>query len=274
VSSSRITTFHAEHLFRAGRLVNTPDGLGKRAHERHEGAGNGGLNLRNSTLVPEAYSPELAERWRGPETWDDLPGSGRSGKIYEVLETEVIPDSMHATSRISRGGVARMRESMARLNPGVFDESRSPPIYRTNTISRGDAFRQARRESRFSGRRSAAWQAELAKHGSALRFAQPPSTTGERSISRSGFFLDDIDPDALRSKLYAEAQKDEDQSRKHESCERLVERRMPLPTALLFRRIARLRTIRPPSFRSTLGAFVPPLRPLHSCMKNRPADKL
>ena len=54
-----------------------------------------------------------------------------------------------------------------------------------------------------------AWQAELAKHWSALRFG--PATVeqqDEQYLFHVQVFLDDIDPDAVRVELYAEAQKD------------------------------------------------------------------
>jgi starch phosphorylase len=54
-----------------------------------------------------------------------------------------------------------------------------------------------------------AWQAELAKHWSALRFG--PATVeqqGEQYLFHVQVFLDDIDPNAVKVELYADAQKD------------------------------------------------------------------
>jgi starch phosphorylase len=56
-----------------------------------------------------------------------------------------------------------------------------------------------------------AWQADLAKHWSALRFG--PATVGqqgEQYVFHVQVFLGDIDPDAVRVELYAETKQDED----------------------------------------------------------------
>jgi glycogen phosphorylase len=129
-----------------------------------------------------------------------------------VLEREVIPEFYARDEHgIPRGWVACMSESMARLTP-TFSTNRAVRQYtEEHYLSAAAAFRQ-RAENRGSmGADLVAWQAELAKHWSALRFG--PTTVeqqGERYVFHVQVFPDDIDPDAMRVELYAEAQKGED----------------------------------------------------------------
>jgi len=112
---------------------------------------------------------------------------------------------------IPRGWVARMRESMARLTP-AFSTNRAVRQYtEEHYLSAVAAFRQ-RAENRGSlGADLVGWRAELAKHWSALRFG--PTTVeqqGEQYLFHVQVFLDDVDPDAVRVELYADAQKKDD----------------------------------------------------------------
>ena len=143
-----------------------------------------------------------------------LPGTPLKLKVsMRLLEKEVIPEFYARDEHgIPRGWVARMRESMARLTP-AFSANRAVRQYtEEHYLSAAAAFRQ-RAENRGSmGADLVAWQAELAKHWSALRFG--PATVeqqGEQYLFHVQVFLDDIDPDAVRVELYAEALKDEDQ---------------------------------------------------------------
>jgi starch phosphorylase len=129
-----------------------------------------------------------------------------------VLEREVIPEFYARDEHgIPRGWVACMSESMARLTP-TFSTNRAVRQYtEEHYLSAAAAFRQ-RAENRGSmGADLVAWQAELAKHWSALRFG--PTTVeqqGAQYLFHVQVFLGDIDPDAVRVELYAEAQKDGD----------------------------------------------------------------
>jgi starch phosphorylase len=207
----------AEHLVQGVDVwVNTP----RRPWEASGTSGmkvlvNGGLNLSElDGWWAEAYSPEVGwaigdgREHGGAPSWD----AAEAESLYAVLEREVIPE-FYARDEdgIPRGWVGRMRESMARLTP-TFSTNRAVRQYtEEHYLSAAAAFRQ-RAENRSSvGADLVAWQAELAKHWSALRFG--PTTVeqqGERYLFHVQVFLDDIDPDAVRVELYAEAQKDED----------------------------------------------------------------
>jgi starch phosphorylase len=207
----------AEHLVQGVDVwVNTP----RRPWEASGTSGmkvlvNGGLNLSElDGWWAEAYSPEVG--WAigdGREHGDDPSWDAADAEsLYAVLEREVVPEFYARDDHgIPRGWVARMRESMARLTP-TFSTNRAVRQYtEEHYLSAAAAFRQ-RAENRGSvGADLVAWQAELAKHWSALRFG--PATVeqqGERYVFHVQVFLDDIDPDAVSVELYADSHKDDD----------------------------------------------------------------
>jgi starch phosphorylase len=206
----------AEHLVQGMDVwVNTP----RRPWEASGTSGmkvlvNGGLNLSElDGWWAEAYSPEVG--WAigdGREHGDDPSwDAADAASLYAVLEGEIIPQFYSRDEHgIPRTWVARMRESMARLTP-IFSSNRAVRQYtEEHYLSAAAALRQ-RAENRGSvGADLVAWQANVAKHWSALRFG--PATVepqGEQYLFHVQVFLDDIDPDAVRVELYADAQNDE-----------------------------------------------------------------
>jgi len=141
-----------------------------------------------------------------------LLGTQPKLKLFMRCSRETLSQSfMRGTSVEFRVAGLLAFASMARLTPS-FSANRAVRQYtEEHYLSTAAAFRQ-RAENRSSvGADLVAWQAELAKHWSALRFG--PTTVeqqGERYLFHVQVFLDDIDPDAVRVELYAEAQKDED----------------------------------------------------------------
>ena len=146
-----------------------------------------------------------------------LPGTQLKLKVsMRCSKREVIPEFYARDEHgIPRSWVARMRESMARLTP-TFSTNRAVRQYtEEHYLSAAAAFRQ-RAENRGSmGADLVAWQAELAKHWSALRFG--PATVeqqGEQYLFHVQVFLDDIDPDAVqRRTLRGAAERRRAQSR-------------------------------------------------------------
>ena len=205
----------AEHLVQGVDVwVNTP----RRPWEASGTSGmkvlvNGGLNLSElDGWWAEAYSPEVG--WAigdGREHGDDPSwDAAEAESLYVLLEKEVIPEFYARDEQgIPRGWIARMRESMARLTP-AFSANRAVRQYTEEHYLSAAAAFLARSENRGSaGDELVAWQTELAKHWSALRFG--PATVeqqGEQYLFHVQAFLDEIDPDALRVELYAEALKD------------------------------------------------------------------
>jgi glycogen phosphorylase len=174
---------------------------------------NGGLNLSElDGWWAEAYSPEVG--WAigdGREHGDDPSWDATEAEtLYALLEREVVPEFYARDERgIPRRWVARMRGSMARLTPS-FSANRVVRQYTDERyLSAASAFRR-RHEGRGSlGADLVAWQADLAKHWSSLRFGSATvQQQGDQYLFHVQVFLNDIHPDAVRVELYAEAQKD------------------------------------------------------------------
>ncbi len=207
----------AEHLVQGVDVwVNTP----RRPWEASGTSGmkvlvNGGLNLSElDGWWAEAYSPDVG--WAigdGREHGDDPAWDATEAEsLYSILEKEVIPEFYARDGQgIPRGWVARMRESMARLTP-TFSANRAVRQYTEEHYLPAAANFLGRAENRGSmGVELVAWQAELAKYWSALRFG--PATVepqSEQYLCHVQVFLGDIDPDAVSVELYAEPQKDGD----------------------------------------------------------------
>ena len=202
----------AEHLVHGVDVwVNTP----RRPWEASGTSGmkvlvNGGLNLSElDGWWAEAYSPDVGwaigdGREHGDDpAWDAIDAES----LYSVLEKDVVPEFYARDEHgIPRRWVARMRESMARLTP-AFSTNRVVRQYTDeHYLSAATAFRQ-RSENRGSlGADLVAWEAELAKHWSALRFGSA-TVQQERDhyLFQVQVFLDDINRDAISVELYADA---------------------------------------------------------------------
>jgi starch phosphorylase len=175
---------------------------------------NGGLNLSElDGWWAEAYSPEVG--WAigdGREHGDDPSWDAAEAEtLYAILEKEVIPEFYARDEHgIPRDWIARMRESMARLTP-AFSTNRAVRQYtEEHYLSAAAAFLERAENQGSVGADLVAWRGELAKHWSALRFG--PATVeqrGEQYLFHVQVFLGDIDPEAVRVELYAEARKDE-----------------------------------------------------------------
>ena len=171
---------------------------------------NGGLNFSElDGWWAEAYSPEVG--WAigdGREHGDDPSWDAAEAEaLYSILEREIIPEFYSRDDRgIPRSWVARMRESMARLTP-AFSTNRAVRQYTDeHYVPAAAAFRQRAAKQGSLGAELLNWRAQLAKHWSALHFG---SATVEQKEGQFVFqvqvFLDDLDPDAVRVELYANA---------------------------------------------------------------------
>jgi len=205
----------AEHLVQGVDVwVNTP----RRPWEASGTSGmkvlvNGGLNLSElDGWWAEAYSPEVG--WAigdGREHGDDPSWDATEAEtLYALLEREVIPEFYVRDERgIPRRWVARMRASMSRLTPS-FSANRAVRQYTDERyLSAAAAFRR-RHENRGSlGADLVAWEGELAKHWSALRFGSATvQKDGEQYLFQVQVFFDDMNPEAVRVELYADEEKD------------------------------------------------------------------
>jgi starch phosphorylase len=174
---------------------------------------NGGLNLSElDGWWAEAYSPEVG--WAigdGREHGDDPSWDATDAEtLYAVLEREVIPEFYSRDERgIPLRWVARMRESMTRLTP-AFSTNRAVRQYtEEHYLSAAAAFRQRAANRGSLGSDLVAWQAELAKHWSALRFGSANvQQQGGQYLFQVQVLIDGINPDAVRVELYADGGKD------------------------------------------------------------------
>src|SRR5580658_5274736 len=179
----------AEHLVQGVDLwVNTP----RRPWEASGTSGmkvlvNGGLNLSElDGWWAEAYSPEVG--WAigdGHEHGDDPSwDAAEADSLYAVLEKEVVPEFYTRDQNgIPRSWVARMRESMARLTP-AFSANRAVRQYtEEHYLAAATAFRERGQNRGSMGVELVAWQAQLAKNWSALRFGSATvEQQGEQSL--------------------------------------------------------------------------------------------
>ena len=205
----------AEHLVQGVDVwVNTP----RRPWEASGTSGmkvlvNGGLNLSElDGWWAEAYSPEVG--WAigdGREHGDDPSwDSTEAESLYAVLENEVVPEFYSRDERgISLRWVDRMRASMARLTPS-FSANRVVRQYTDECyISTAAAFRRRAEKRGSLGTDLVAWQADLAKHWSSLRFGSATvQQTGEQSLFQVKVFLGDMNSDAISVELYANGAND------------------------------------------------------------------
>ena len=205
----------AEHLVQGVDVwINTP----RRPWEASGTSGmkvlvNGGLNLSElDGWWAEAYSPEVG--WAigdGREHGDDPSwDTSEAEALYALLESNVIPEFYGRDERgIPRPWVARMRASMARLTPS-FSANRVVRQYTDERyLSAAAAFRR-RHDNRGSlGSDLIAWQADLAKHWSSVRFGSTSvQQQGEQYFFQVQVYLDDMSSEAVKVELYADGGQD------------------------------------------------------------------
>jgi starch phosphorylase len=102
-----------------------------------------------------------------------------------------------------------MRESMARLTP-AFSTNRAVRQYtEEHYLSGAAAFHQRAANRGSLGADLVAWQTELAKHWSSLRFGSATvQQQGGQYLFQVQVLIGDINPDTVRVELYADGGKD------------------------------------------------------------------
>jgi glycogen phosphorylase len=204
----------AEHLVQGVDVwVNTP----RRPWEASGTSGmkvlvNGGLNLSElDGWWAEAYSPEVG--WAigdGREHGDDpFWDASEAEALYALLERDIIPEFYaRDDGGIPQGWVARMRESMACLTPR-FSANRVVRQYTDERyLSAAAAFRQRQDNFGSLGADLLAWQADLAKHWSSLRFGSATvQHQGGQYLFQVQVLLNGVNSEAVRVELYANGEK-------------------------------------------------------------------
>jgi starch phosphorylase len=202
----------AEHLVQGVDVwINTP----RRPWEASGTSGmkvlvNGGINL--SVLDgwwAEAYTPEVG--WAlgdGREHGDDPAWDAVEAEaLYDLLEREVIPEFYARNNQgIPTAWVARMRESMARLTPR-FSASRTVREYtEQHYLPAATTYRERAANKGAVGRNIVNWERTLNEKWGTIRFGDMKvQTNATQHIFEAVVFLNDLDPNAVRVELYANA---------------------------------------------------------------------
>src|ERR1035438_8739761 len=171
---------------------------------------NGGINLSElDGWWAEAYVPESGwalgdgkEHGNDP-SWDAVEADA----LYGLLEREVIPEFYARDGQgIPAAWVARMRESMARLTPR-FSADRAVREYTGQHYLPGAAtYRERAANKGAVGRQIVDWQHAVEKEWPALRFGDlQVETNAEHHVFEVEIFLNDLDPNAVRVEIYADA---------------------------------------------------------------------
>jgi glycogen phosphorylase len=171
---------------------------------------NGGINLSElDGWWAEAYTPEVG--WAlgdGREHGDDPAWDAiEANALYDLLEQEVIPEFYtRNVSGIPTAWVKRMRESMAQLTPR-FSTNRTVREYtERHYLSAATFYRQRVADKGALGRQVVDWQHAVDRKWGSLRFGNVRvDTDADQHVIEVEIFLDDLDPNAVRVELYADA---------------------------------------------------------------------
>ena len=136
-------------------------------------------------------------------SWD----AAEAESLYELLEREVIPAFYARDERgIPPGWVARMRKSMAHLTP-IFSANRVVREYtEKHYLPAAAAYCERAANGGQLGSDLLQWQRELAKHWSRVRFGSLTTEQhGDHYVFQVQVYLNELDPEAVRVELYADA---------------------------------------------------------------------
>jgi starch phosphorylase len=170
---------------------------------------NGGLNLSElDGWWAEAYSPEVG--WAigdGKEHGADPAWDAQEAEtLYALLEREVIPEFYERKEKgMPSKWLRRIRESMAQLTP-EFSATRAIREYtEDHYLPAASGYRERAANDSALGISVLAWQQDIARHWSAVRFGALSIETHEgRHAFRVEVFAGDLKPDEFKVELYAE----------------------------------------------------------------------
>jgi len=191
--------------------INTP----KRPWEASGTSGmkvlvNGGINLSElDGWWAEAYTPEVGwalgdglEHGDDP-AWDTIEANA----LYNLLEQEVIPEFYTRDKNgIPIAWIKRMRESMARLTPS-FSADRTVREYTEQHYLPAAANYYLRISNKCAiGRQMVDWKYSLEQKWAMLHFGEVKvENHGEQYVFEVQVYINDLNPDAVRVELYADA---------------------------------------------------------------------
>ncbi len=171
---------------------------------------NGGLNLSElDGWWAEAYTPQVG--WAlgdGCEHGDDVAwDAAEAAHLYNLLEQEVIPEFYNRNEEgLPAAWIERMRESMALLTP-AFSATRCVREYTGKYyLPLAQAYRQREQGGGAEAERLLEWRRQLDLHWSRLRLGPLQVESGDQELRfRVQVYLDELNPEAVRVELYADA---------------------------------------------------------------------
>jgi starch phosphorylase len=171
---------------------------------------NGGLNFSElDGWWAEAYAPDLGWALGDGQVHDDEPGwdAQEAEMLYDRLEGEVIPEFYSRDENgIPAAWVARMRESMARLTPQYCSSRTVQEYTEQHYLPAAESYRTRAADNGAIGARAVTWRRALQKKWPALRFGEMRTVTDRNEhLFEVDVYLADLDPDAVRVELYADA---------------------------------------------------------------------
>jgi glycogen phosphorylase len=171
---------------------------------------NGGINLSElDGWWAEAYTSEVGWAMGDCQEYGDDPthDATEAETLYDLLEHEVIPE-FYARDRngIPTAWVGRMRNSMARLTPHYSTNRAVREYTEKHYLPAAIAYRERATNTGERGRQIVQWRHALDAKWAALSFGQMSVATID-SLHRFEVevHLDDLDPQAVRVELYADA---------------------------------------------------------------------
>ncbi len=176
---------------------------------------NGGLNVSElDGWWAEAYAPEFG--WTigdGQEhsepSWDEV----EARQLYNLLESEIAREFYNRDSRgIPLGWIARMRACMSRLAAN-FSANRMVREYVERVyIPTAQLFRERSKDSGRLAKEIYAWQTEVERHWSGIRFRQSKvSRENNQWQFETSIYLGRLTPEFVKVELYAEPLSQEEQ---------------------------------------------------------------
>jgi len=172
---------------------------------------NGGLNLSElDGWWAEAYRPEVGWALGDGREHDTDPAwdAQEAEALYRLLEQEVVPAFYERNADgIPTAWVARIRESMAQLTP-AFSTNRMVREYaEQHYLPAAAEYRLRAADDARLAEELEQWHGAITHHWSRLHFGHLEVTHGEDGHHfRVQVYLDELDPEAVRVELYAEAE--------------------------------------------------------------------
>jgi transposase len=169
---------------------------------------NGGINLSElDGWWAEAYTPEVGWVLGDGQEHDHDPAwdAAEAEALYDLLENEVIPEFYSRDEQgVPIAWVARMRESMALLTPR-FSTNRAVYEYAVqHYLPMASSYLARAADKGAMGVELVNWHQQLEQQWSALHFGElKQETVGDQHVFEVQVYLDDLDPEAVRSELYA-----------------------------------------------------------------------